>query len=672
MRWDRPRWACFLLLGACATDAASVCTTVQLLDDGDLHRWPESRWLLAGSVVYPAGQVPELTRVWGPLEGSLEAELSQLGGFGANAEVYFRLSDPLDADRLPPGAAELWVRTGSAPFEPWPAAVELAEDGCGWRKWKSTVNASGRRTKTCLGATPERHSGWIFLLLGGAGRRASTRTRSMTRPALAVRALSAPASVFDGPVDEYNVGVGLGSSGDYLHLDTVASGGMGQVSLAVRREGRFQRLFAVKRLRPELSKDEEAKSSFLEEARVAGLLRHRAVVPVLDCGVDDDGPYLVMDFVRGMSLSKLLKVMARRQRSIPVQVAVRILRDLADGLHAAHELRSDEGKPLELIHRDVSPQNVLIGFDGGARLTDFGIARALGRVDETKSGILKGKLAYMAPEQLQFLPLDRRSDLFALGVVAFEVVSSRRLFRGDTFHEVARSILSGPRPSLRSLVPCPVDLDRLVAELLDVDPERRPKTARRVRDRLDAIIAELASTEGTKSVEEFLEREAGEERERVNAWIARLLEGAESPAPKVEVESLGPNAEKGSRPRPWVRLVLPAIIAALVALGTVWGWTLVSAAPAESPAAAPANPSAFGAEAAGRPPVPDEPAVVEVTPIPSDQDARADAPEAIAAMTTKATPMTRPSMQRVRSMRTPSVLDQLQRPREFQQGPSSR
>ena len=216
---------------------------------------------------------------------------------------------------------------------------------------------------------------------------------------------------------------------------------MATVDLAVRREGTFLRLHAVKRLHSHLLDDADVRAMFLEEARIAGLLRHPNVVSVTDVGEDAAGPFLVMDYVEGVSVAALIEHTRAQAELVPLDVALRIAIDVARGLHAAHELTAPDGRPLSLVHRDVSPQNVLLGFDGVARVTDFGIAKAMGRSARTSTGILKGKLGYMAPEQLRFSGQDRRSDLFAFGVVLYELLTARRLYPGQRGEETARRIL---------------------------------------------------------------------------------------------------------------------------------------------------------------------------------------------------------------------------------------
>ncbi|MEM7609463.1 MAG: serine/threonine-protein kinase, partial [Myxococcota bacterium] len=218
--------------------------------------------------------------------------------------------------------------------------------------------------------------------------------------------------------------MGTSSTGSgYEYLFDLSKGGMGSVALAVRRDGRFTRLYAVKRLLPSLRDDVQAREMFLEEGRLAGLLHHPNVVGVTDVGEDEQGPYLVMDYVEGIS-ARDLTVHARRS-GVPLSIAMvcTIGAQTARGLSAAHELCAHDGAPLQLVHRDVSPHNILLGFDGIARIADFGVARAIGREHRTSTGVLKGKLGYMAPEMLQFHEPTAKTDLFALGVVLYEMLA---------------------------------------------------------------------------------------------------------------------------------------------------------------------------------------------------------------------------------------------------------
>ena len=306
----------------------------------------------------------------------------------------------------------------------------------------------------------------------------------------------------------YTHTVGLSGYEDIL---PIASGGMGRVDLAVRTEGSFQRLYAVKRLHPSLD-DPEFREMFLDEGRLAGLIRHANVVSVLDVGADDSGPYLVMEYVDGVPLSRLLKDTHVRGTKLPLQIACRLLIDVAHGLHAAHELTTLEGDSLRLVHRDVSPQNILIGFDGVARVTDFGVAKPLGLAtrNKTATGMLKGKLGYMSPEQLQFLDIDQRSDLFSLGVLLYETVAGSRLYNGETG---PRRILHDPIPDLGDArAGLPPALVELCFRLLAKSPEQRPATALDVAEALEDILANLVNDEGPITIASHLDGQYSDTR----------------------------------------------------------------------------------------------------------------------------------------------------------------
>ena len=239
--------------------------------------------------------------------------------------------------------------------------------------------------------------------------------------------------------------------GAYELLLELASGGMATVHLARatdKRQG--PPLVAVKRPHRHLQGDKTFLTMLVDEARLASAIDHPSVVKVRELGFDGGMPFIVMDYVEGTSLAELRRELSAIGRAIDVRVAVRIILDALDGLHAAHELKDDNGKPLHLIHRDVSPHNVLIGCDGRAYLTDFGIAKAEDRIQTTRTHEVKGKLAYLAPERI-----DKRrmctvqSDVFSMAVVLWECFAGRRLFRGDEPVDVLQEVMTAPIPTLK-------------------------------------------------------------------------------------------------------------------------------------------------------------------------------------------------------------------------------
>ncbi len=365
----------------------------------------------------------------------------------------------------------------------------------------------------------------------------------------------------------------------YTFVAAIAQGGMGYVELCCRREGRFVRWAARKRLHTQLRSDPVFRTMFMDEARVAGLVRHPNVVSVSDVGEDADGPYLIMDYVEGVSLSRLFRQARRDRRHVPLQVAVRICKDAAIGLHAAHEVRAEDGSPLNLVHRDVSPQNVLIGFDGSVRVTDFGIAKALGNANQTIAGVLKGNMGYLSPEQLRFEEPDRRSDLFSLGVTMYELLSGERLYSNKAGFEGTRRILSEPPPDIGAVRPeVPEALANLLLEMLSKTTTRRPATALEVAARLDGILATLLAAEGPMPVADYMERHFAAARDRHRALLieklrrsAAVLPGEATPQPlsgdmvRTTMERRSAPAKRGR----WLPIAAAAAVVGLMAFAVV-------------------------------------------------------------------------------------------------------
>jgi serine/threonine-protein kinase len=278
------------------------------------------------------------------------------------------------------------------------------------------------------------------------------------------------------------------ASARYDTIVKLASGGMATVWIGTARGALgFRQLVAIKKPHPHLLADAGYRRELVAEARLASLIRHANVVDVRDVEVDGDSISLVMDYIEGASLGELIVAAARRGTVLSTRVAVRIALDALAGLHAAHELIDERGRPVSLVHRDVSPQNILVGVDGLARVADFGVAKFTRKNESDSSeGSLKGKLAYMAPEYLRGEPIDRRFDIFALGIVLWETLTGKRLFRGANEAETLRLLLDHQPESLVTAAPAAAALDYVIATALARPVEQRFQNAQAMATALEA------------------------------------------------------------------------------------------------------------------------------------------------------------------------------------------
>jgi serine/threonine-protein kinase len=283
--------------------------------------------------------------------------------------------------------------------------------------------------------------------------------------------------------------------GRYELLAQLGRGGMATVYLArARGLGGFEREVALKLTHTHLRDEAGFSKHLLEEARLAARIRHPNVVPVLDVGDDPRGVFLVMEYIEGDTLAGLVRAGSDADEPLPMPIALRILVDALTGLHAAHELCDDEGRSVGLVHRDFSPQNILVGVDGMTRLTDFGIARAANRSSTTRTGALKGKVTYMSPEQVAALPVDRRSDVFAAGVVAWQLLAGRRLYETSSDVETLLEIVRCPAPRLRDVgVVVPPSVDDAIAHALRTNVTERCDTALAFASAIESSGAAIAS-----------------------------------------------------------------------------------------------------------------------------------------------------------------------------------
>jgi serine/threonine-protein kinase len=312
--------------------------------------------------------------------------------------------------------------------------------------------------------------------------------------------------------------------GRYVLLDEIAAGGMASVHLG-RLMGPvgFSRTVAIKRLHPQYAKDPQFVSMFLDEARLAARIRHPNVAATIDVDTRDGELFLVMEYVHGASFARLLHWCSEKHERAPVPIVLSIVIDILYGLHAAHEAKGERGEPLMIVHRDVSPHNVMVGKDGIARVLDFGIAKAASRTQTTREGHLKGKLSYMAPEQLSRGNVDRRADVFAASVVLWEALAGKRLFEGDDVGEIVSRVLGEPvDPPSRHASGIPSPLDAAVLKGLARDPGERFASAHEMASALETALAPARAAQ----VGAWVEQTAGDVLEEGSRRLAEIESGS--------------------------------------------------------------------------------------------------------------------------------------------------
>lgn len=313
--------------------------------------------------------------------------------------------------------------------------------------------------------------------------------------------------------------------GRYRLLAPIARGGAATVYLG-RSEGigGFERIVAVKLLHPHLLEDasSQAANEFLEEAKLSARMQHPMIVPVMDVGHSPEGFFLVMDYVDGASLSEI----TREDLRIPPDIAMRILSDALEGLEAAHQAKDEKGRSLGIVHRDFSPQNILVGTDGRSRLTDFGIARATTRAEYTRTGLVKGKVAYMSPEQAEGKSLDIRSDVWAAGVVAWEMFAGRRMYpQMDPMPMMLRIINERPPRLRKANSDAPEALDEAISQALEPDRKLRCSSAQEFRKLLVDAMGGPSAMATREKVGDFI---VGLEIERLDELRAIIQEESRS------------------------------------------------------------------------------------------------------------------------------------------------
>ena len=314
----------------------------------------------------------------------------------------------------------------------------------------------------------------------------------------------------------------------YELLCPVAAGGMAQVWLARLRGKRdFEKLYAIKTIKTELGDDTRFQEMFLDEARIASGIEHPNVAHILDLGEQDGILYIVMEWVDGESLAKVSRQARKVAAPLPLELSLRIMADACAGLHAAHELTDRGGENLGVIHRDVSPQNILVATNGAVKVIDFGVAKARNRrAGETGEGIVKGKIRFMAPEQVRAQPLDRRADIWAVGVCLHELATGKLPFDSDSDVDIVRRLISDEPPPAFDGIPAPVA--EILRHSLVRDPEERFSTASAMRRAIENAMTELRLQASSEDVADFVRTNLPEFAEKRHSVVAKAMAEADA------------------------------------------------------------------------------------------------------------------------------------------------
>lgn len=298
--------------------------------------------------------------------------------------------------------------------------------------------------------------------------------------------------------------------GNYHLFERVNIGGMAEVFKAVSYgvEG-FERLYAIKRVLPNIAEDQEFIDMFIDEAKIAVQLNHANIGQIFELGRDqkENAYFIAMEFVQGKDLRAMYDRARKRGEVLDIPMCCHIVKEACEALEYAHNKKGERGEPLHLVHRDVSPQNLIVSYDGEVKLIDFGIAKAAGKASKTQSGILKGKFGYMSPEQVRGKPIDKRSDLFSLGVVFFELLTLERCFQGESDFSVLEKVRNSEirRPSTLNR-PIPPELERIVMKVLARNPDERYQSAAELQDALQKFLYQSGTFYARKDLAAYMRR----------------------------------------------------------------------------------------------------------------------------------------------------------------------
>ncbi len=320
--------------------------------------------------------------------------------------------------------------------------------------------------------------------------------------------------------------------GKYSLLNRIAVGGMAEIFLA-RQEGLegFEKTICIKRIRPHLSSQPNFVRMFLNEAKLAAQLNHPNIVQIYDLGRINDSYFIAMEYISGRDMSRIIPKAEKAGIPFPMIYALRIASNVCEGLFYAHTKSDAYGNPLHVVHRDVTPENILVGFNGTVKIVDFGIAKANTQIEQTRAGEIKGKLSYMSPEQAMGAPLDARSDIFALGSVVYEWITGYKLFTGENEMAILKSIIDGKiYPPSYFKEDVPESVERILMKSLEKDKEKRYQSAWEMQFDIDTYLASSEFTPSNIHLSNFLKQIFGDEIEREKELLIRDKEQRESSA----------------------------------------------------------------------------------------------------------------------------------------------
>jgi eukaryotic-like serine/threonine-protein kinase len=325
--------------------------------------------------------------------------------------------------------------------------------------------------------------------------------------------------------------------GKYSLVAEIARGGMGVVYLAqaIGPHG-FTKLVVVKQLKPELAEDDKFRDMFLDEARLAARLNHRNIVQTLEVDQDGDRYFFVMEYLEGRTLHSVSRL--KGDKALPVPTILRIICDVLAGLHYAHELADYDGTPLGVVHRDVSPRNVFLTYDGQVKLLDFGVAKSIGHTQETQAGELKGRVPYMAPEHVSEKTIDRRADIFSVGVLLREALTRTRVWEGFSEVEILRDLLLRRIPPLDPDSGLPEDAVAIIEKAMAPERDDRYRTAHEMRIALEQYVSRIDKSGSFARLGDHISAEFAEQRAQVKSMIEHHVARAEDAPPDVATGDL--------------------------------------------------------------------------------------------------------------------------------------